>query len=160
MVCWSSRLDEGRPRGDISFMNRKAVAGLAAMISVSAAGLLSSQESTPMARARVYVASAHVAVEGDGRAATARPRHHRSADPAGHGVGAARKICPERAAHPRLRRSSASDRLRPDNFATLHRRLHDGTTSTEAGPTRARDRHGLGLSGGGAFGAGGGSLHD
>ena len=38
----------------------------------------------------------------DGRAATARARHRRSADPAGDGESPAREICPERASRPRL----------------------------------------------------------
>ena len=53
----------------------------------------------------------------------------------------------------RLCRPGAADRLRPDHQPALCRRLHDRAARGAAGPSRARGRHRLGLSGGGAVAA-------
>ncbi len=44
----------------------------------------------------------------------------------------------------------AADRLRPDHQPAVRRRLHDRAAAASAAPPRARDRHRLGLPGGGA----------
>src|ERR1043166_9534160 len=76
------------------------------------------------------------------------------------GEGAARGICAAGSAFRRLYRSTFADRLQPDDFATVRRRLHDGAVAVETQRSRSGNWHRLRLSGGDLSRAGGGCLHD